>query len=43
LNADSGTRNIGKFVRHLLFIVVQLRRTFLLHHSYTILPMYSSQ
>jgi len=24
-------------------IVVQLRRTFLLHHSYTMLMMYSSQ
>jgi len=29
-------------LRHVLFIVVQLRRTLLLHHSYTILPMYSS-
>jgi len=27
----------------LLFIAVQLRRTLLLHHSYTMLPMYSSQ
>jgi len=26
-----------------LFIVVQLRRTLLLHHSYTMLPMYSSK
>jgi len=27
----------------LLFIVVQLGRTLLLHDSYTMLPMYSSQ
>jgi len=27
-------------LRSLLFIVVQLRRTLLLHHSYTMLPMY---
>jgi len=27
----------------MLFIVVQLTRTLLLHHSYTMLPMYSSQ
>jgi len=26
-----------------LFIVVELRRSLLLHHSYTMLPMYSSQ
>jgi len=26
-------------LRHLLFIVVQLRKTILLHHSYTTLPM----
>jgi len=30
-------------VRHLLFIVVQLRRKLFLHHSYTMLAMYSSQ
>ena len=29
-------------MRRLLFIVVQLRRTLLLHHGYTMLPMYSS-
>jgi len=27
----------------LLFIFVQLRRTLLLHHSYKMMPMYSSQ
>jgi len=26
-----------------LVLVVQLRRTFLLHHSHTVWPMYSSQ
>jgi len=30
-------------VRHLLFIVVHLSRTLLLHHNYTMLPMYSLQ
>jgi len=31
-----------ELLRH-LFIIVQLRRTLLLHHSYTMLPVYSSQ
>ena len=29
-------------MRHLLFIIVQLGRTLLLYHNYTMLPMYSS-
>jgi len=32
-----------QLLRRLLFIVVQLRRTLLLHHGCTMLPMYSSQ
>jgi len=30
-------------LRRLLYIVVHLRRTLLLHDGYTMLPMYSSQ
>jgi len=30
---------IADLLRRLLFTVVQLRRTLLLHHSYTMLPM----
>jgi len=30
-------------LRRLFFIDVQLRRTFMLHRSYAMLPMYSSQ
>jgi len=36
-------QEILQLLRHLLFIVVQLPRMLLLHHSYTMLSMCSSQ